>query len=136
MAELIHRLRVFPYALERREPSYLLLMREQGIESCWGPLQGEIGHGEQMEGAVRRQVQEGMGLEEPLELVDLEMPARWVLGDEEVVEWSYGCRIPSELYAAEDLRLRWERFIDAYPNLELETDRAAILRLHALLRAA
>ena len=136
MAELIHRLRVFPYALGRREPSYLLLMREQGIESCWGPLQGEIGHGEQMEGAVRRQVQEGMGLEEPLELVDLEMPARWVLGDEEIVEWSYGCRIPGELCNAEDLRLRWERFIDAYPNLELETDRAAILRLHALLRAA
>ena len=136
MSELIHRLRVFPYALERREPSYLLLMREQGIESCWGPLQGEIGHGEQMEGAVRRQVQEGMGLEEPLELVDLEMPAHWLLGDEEVIEWSYGCRIPSGLRAAEDLRLRWERFIDAYPNLELETDRAAILRLHALLRAA
>lgn len=136
MTELIHRLRVFPYALERREPSYLLLMREQGIESCWGPLQGEIGHGEQMEGAVRRQVQEGMGLEEPLELVDLEMPARWLLGDEEVVEWTYGCRIPNELAAAADLRLRWERFIDAYPSLELDTDRAAILRLHALLRAA
>jgi len=136
MTELIHRLRVFPYALERREPSYLLLMREQGIESCWGPLQGEIGHGEQMEGAVRRQVQEGMGLEEPLELVDLEMPARWLLGDEEVVEWTYGCRIPNEPVAAADLRLRWERFIDAYPSLELETDRAAILRLHALLRAA
>ena len=136
MVELIHRVRVFPYALEHREPSYLLLLREQGAESCWGPLQGEIGHGEQMEGAIRRQVQDGMGLEEPLDLVDLHMPAHWVLGDEEIIEWNFGCRIPPELSAAPEAQLRWERFIHAYPTLELETDRAAILRLHALLRAA
>ena len=136
MVELIHRVRVFPYALERCEPSYLLLLREQGVESCWGPLQGEIGHGEQMEGALRRQVHEGMGLEEPLELVDLHMPAHWVLGDEEIIEWNFGCRVPPKLSATPDALLRWERFIDAYPSLELETDRAAILRLHALLRAA
>jgi len=136
MTELSHCVRVFPYALERHEPSYLLLLREQGLESCWGPLQGEIGHGEQMEGAIRRQVQEGMGLEDPLDLVDLHMPARWVLGDEEVIEWNFGCRIPSELNTTPDTHVRWERFVHAYPSLELETDRAAILRLHALLRAA
>jgi len=136
MVELIHRVRVFPYSLESREPSYLLLLRDQGMESCWGPLQGEIGHGEQMEGAIRRQVLEGMGLDEPLELVDLHMPARWVLGDEEIIEWNFGCHVPSDVDATEDTVLRWERFVHAYPSLELETDRAAILRLHALLRAA
>ena len=136
MVELIHRVRVFPYALELQEPSYLQLLHDQGVESCWGPLQGEIGHGEQMEGAIHRQVHEGMGLEEPRQLVDLHMPARWVLGDEEIIEWNFGCRIPLELEATPDAQLRWERFIHAYPSLELETDRAAILRLHALLRAA
>jgi ADP-ribose pyrophosphatase YjhB (NUDIX family) len=136
MVELIHRVRVFPYSMERREPNYLLRLREQGVESCWGPLQGEIGHDEQMEGAVHRQVQEGMGLAGPLELVDLNMPAHWVLGDEEIIEWSFGCRIPAELDPVPDAILRWERFVHAYPSLELETDRAAILRLHALLRAA
>jgi hypothetical protein len=136
MVELIHRVRVFPYSLKSREPSYLLLLREQGVESCWGPLQGEIAHDEQLEGAIRRQVLEGMGLEEPLEVVDLCMPARWLLGDEEIIEWNFGCHIPQELDATPKTTLRWERFVHAYPSLELETDRAAILRLHALLRAA
>ena len=136
MSELIHRVRVFPYSLESREPSYLLLLREQGMESCWGPLQGEIGHGEQIEGAIRRQVLEGMGVREPLDLVDLHVPARWILGDEEIIEWNFGCRIPPGIEATPNTILRWERFVHAYPSLELETDRAAILRLHALLRAA
>ena len=136
MLELIHRVRVFPYSLKSREPSYLLLLREQGMESCWGPLQGEIGHGEQLEGAIHRQVFEGTGLDKPLELVDLRMPARWILGDEEIIEWNFGCNIPPELDATPSTTMRWERFVHAYPTLELETDRAAILRLHALLRAA
>ena len=136
MVELIHRVRVFPYSLEHPEPTYLLRLREQGVESCWGPLQGEIGHSEQMEGAIHRQVFEGMRLEEPLDLVDLHMPSRWILGDEEIIEWNFGCHIPQELDATPKTTLRWERFVHAYPSLELETDRAAILRLHALLRAA
>lgn len=136
MSELIHRVRVFPYSIESREPAYLLARREQGIESCWGPLQGEIGLGEQMEGAIRRQVREGMGRGGPIDLIDLRMPTRWLLGDEEIIEWSFGCRISSINATEQGVALRWERFAHAYPTLELEADRAAILRLHALLRAA
>ena len=136
MSDLIHRVRVFPYSIEMREPAYLLARRDQGIESCWGPLQGEIGLGEQMEGAILRQVQEGMGQGELLDLIDLKMPARWLIGDEEIIEWNYGCQIQPLSTQNEALPLRWERFAHAYPSLELETDRAAILRLHALLRAA
>lgn len=136
MSELIHRVRVFPFSIERREPSYLLARREQGLESCWGPLQGEIGHGEQMEGAILRQVREGMGQEELIELIDLKMPAHWLIGDEEIIEWNYGCRIHPLNAQNKPRPIRWESFAHAYPSLELETDRAAILRLHALLRAA
>ena len=136
MSDLIHRVRVFPFSIERREPAYLLARRDQGLESCWGPLQGEIGLGEQMEGAILRQVQEGMGQEELIQLIDLKMPARWLIGDEEIIEWSYGCRIQPLGTQDGALPLRWESFAHAYPSLELETDRAAILRLHALLRAA
>ena len=136
MSELIHRVRVFPFSIERREPSYLLARREQGLESCWGPLQGEVGHGEQMEGAILRQVREGMGQEELIELIDLKMPAHWLIGDEEIIEWNYGCQIHPLGVQDKPLPIRWESFAHAYPNLELETDRAAILRLHALLRAA
>jgi hypothetical protein len=99
-------------------------------------LQGEIGLGEQMEGAILRQVQEGMGQGELLDLIDLKMPARWLIGDEEIIEWNYGCRIQPLSTQDRAVPLRWERFAHAYPSLELETDRAAILRLHALLRAA
>jgi hypothetical protein len=31
---------------------------------------------------------------------------------------------------------RWAQFGEAYPSLELDCDRAAIIRLHALLHAA
>ena len=136
MSDLIHRVRVFPYSIESREPAYLLARREQGIESCWGPLQGEIGLGEQMEGAILRQVHEGMGQDELLDLIDLKMPARWLIGDEEIIEWNFGCRIHPLDTQESVIPLRWERFAHAYPTLELENDRAAILRLHALLRAA
>jgi hypothetical protein len=76
----------------------------------------------------------------PADLIDLQMPARWVLGDEEVVEWTFGFRA---LAHEKDVRLdprwaefRWADFSQAYPSLELDLDRAAILRLHTLLHAA
>ena len=63
-----------------------------------------------------------------------------VVGDEEVVEWAYGLKTPPSV---ERLKLdprwadfRWTPFSQGYPLLEFETDRAAFMRLHALLRAA
>jgi ADP-ribose pyrophosphatase YjhB (NUDIX family) len=139
MAELVHRLKLFVYRLERRRPDYLLL-RGAGPESFWVPVQGPIGFGENIDSAIRRELAEDLGLSRASDLVDLELPARWQLGDEEVIEWCFALRTPLE---DSDPRLgprwsayRWSGFPEAYPSLELEGDRAAILRLHHILHAA
>ena len=76
----------------------------------------------------------------PADVIDLQMLARWVVGDEEVIEWTFGLRTEP---GPTDVRLdnrwsdyQWTDFALAYPALEFEADRAAILRLHTLLRAA
>jgi hypothetical protein len=139
MTELLHRIKIFVYRFRAERPDYLLL-RGQGLESCWGPIQGPIGFGEKLESAIRREVMDDVGIVRPLDLIDLQMPARWLVGDEEVIEWSFGFRTPAD---QPDLRLadrwaefRWAEFSKAYPSLELDGDRAAIMRLHTLLHAA
>jgi len=140
MTDLFHRIRVFVFSYTDRQPSYLLLRSLQGIESFWTPIHGPIGFGEKLESAIRREVMDDTGIGRPTELIDLQMPARWLVGDEEIIEWNFGFKAAP----ACDLQLdperwaefRWASFSDAYPSLELENDRAAIMRLHALLHAA
>lgn len=141
MTELFHRIKVFVYRIKDDRPDYLLLQRDHGVESSWGPVQGTIHFGEQLETAAQREVHEDIGLARPLDLIDLEMPARWVLGDEEVIEWHYAFQaLPDcdrRLQLAPNWRdARWSDFGKAFPELALEVDRAAILRLHSLLNAA
>lgn len=141
MSELFHRVRVFVYQYDEGFPNYLLLKSAQGIEGLWTPVHGPIGFGEKLESAIRREVMDDVGLGRPLELIDLQMPSRWLVGDEEVIEWNFGFRATPD---AAQLRLdparwtdfRWADFAEAYPSLELEFDRAAIMRLHAMLHAA
>ena len=141
MPELLHRIKVFVYRIREDRPDYLLLQRDHGHESSWGPVQGSIHFGEQLEMAAQREVHEDTGLARAMDLIDLEMPARWVLGDEEVIEWNYAFRaLPdsdSQLQLAPDwTNHRWTDFGSAFPELALEVDRAAIMRLHTLLGAA
>ena len=137
MIEFNHRVKVFIYDYLERQANYLLVRSSQGIEGCWGPLHGPIGLGDQMETAIRRAVMSDLGIGKPAELIDLQMPSRWVLGDEEVIEWNFGFRVPPEsreLQPGERWSdFRWAGFGEAYPTLELEPDRAAILRLHTML---
>lgn len=138
MSELIHRIKVFVYSLRAKEPDYLLL-KSQGVESFWGPLHGTLGFGEKLDSAIRREAMEEAGIAQPADVIDLQMPARWVVGDEEIIEWTFGLKAPAPDTPALDGRwaeYRWAHFSAAYPSLELETDRAAILRLHTLLSAA
>lgn len=138
MVDLLHRVRVFVFQLHVDEPRYLLLKGTPEHESFWTPVHGPIGFGEKLEAAIRREVLHDTGLTRPAELIDLQMPHRWVVGDEEVIEWTFGFRT---LPAGEDLAIdarrwtdfRWSPFGEAYPSLELDPDRAAIMRLHAIL---
>jgi hypothetical protein len=140
MSDLLHRIRVFVFRYHQRRPQYLLLRGAQGIEAFWTPIHGPIGFGEKLETAIKREVMDDVGIAKPTELIDLRMPARWILGDEEVIEWNFGFHASPDV---ENLRLdkrwadfRWSEFAMAYPSLELEIDRAAIMRLHTMLQAA
>ena len=141
MVELSHRIRVFVYRFQERVPTYLLLRSAQGIESCWTPIHGPIQFDEKLESAIRREVLDDIGVTRSTELIDLRMPLRWLLGDEEIVEWNFGfhaapsagpIRINDQRWAD----YQWAPFATAYPSLELENDRAAIMRLHTTLHAA
>jgi NADH pyrophosphatase NudC (nudix superfamily) len=128
------------YRYHEGAPDYLLL-RGANLESFWTPIHGPIGFGEKLESAIRREVMDDIGLARPSRLIDLEMPTRWQLGDEETIEWVFGfhaqprgdsLQVDTERWAA----FRWSQFPEAYPSLELDSDRAAIMRLHAMLHAA
>ena len=141
MTDLSHRIRVFVYRYSARQPSYLLLRSVQGIESFWTPIHGPLGFGEKLEAAIRREVMDDTGIGKPAELIDLQMPARWLVGDEEIIEWNFGFQAATrhaepQLDPRRWADFRWATFSEAYPSLELEMDRAAIMRLHALLHAA
>lgn len=140
MSDLQHRIRVFVFRYEERRPQYLLLRSDQGIEAFWTPIHGPIGFGEKLETAIRREVMDDVGIMKPAELIDLRMPARWLVGDEEVIEWNFGFHANPEVdhldLAERWADFRWAEFATAYPSLELEIDRAAIMRLHTLLQAA
>lgn len=140
MTDLLHRIKVFVYARRGPATEYLLLRPTQGLEACWGPIQGNIGFGEKIENAVRREVLDDIGLVQPLHLVEVGPPSVVDLGIEEVVEWTFGFHAP---LAAAPLRLgprwadfRWAQLGRAYPALELDEDRRALLKLHAQLTAA
>lgn len=140
MTDLFHRIRVFVYRLADGDPNYLLLKPPQGIEGLWGPIQDSLGFGEKLESAIRRKVMQATGMTAPGQLVDLEMPGRYLLGDEEIIEWNFGFHSVSQ---PDEGRLvtnwadfRWASFSEAYPNLGFEADRAAIVRLHTFLGAA
>jgi hypothetical protein len=106
-------------------------------EPLWGPIEGPILPSENLELAVCRRVRDEVGIERPLALVDLRMPERWTLPDENVVEWIYGygvdpnCAVRPARRARHELR--WEGFDHAFRTMELPQNRDAILRLHLTL---
>jgi hypothetical protein len=130
MSELLHRIKVFLYRMEGAEPRYLQLKPDQGYEALWGPVQGDLGFGDQLDTAIRRRVIEDVGVLQPGPLLDLDMPSRWTIGDEERVDPDPA--VIEQHWAAH----RWAGFAVAYPTMGLEFDRAAIMRLHTLLLAA
>lgn len=140
MPDFQHRIKVFVYRLHQGQPHYLLLRKSAGRNTTWGALDGPIGFDEQIESAVKREVSNDVGLSGLRGPIDLQMPKRWLLGDEEIVEWPYGFHATSTNQALVlDPRwadYRWAEFSEAYGRLQLELDRAAVTRLHTLIGAA
>lgn len=140
MSEILHRIKVFLFRHDKARPEYLLLKPNQGVEALWGPLQSELGFGEKLESAIRSHARNEIGIQHPGQLIDLDLASQWHIGDEHVVEWNFGLHCIADL-DPEHLKshwsaYRWAGFEFAYPNLGLEFDRQAILRLHTHLEAA
>jgi ADP-ribose pyrophosphatase YjhB (NUDIX family) len=139
MVQLVHRVRLFVYSFRNSHPDYLLLRRDQGLEAVWTPLQGVIGFDEKFESAVLREFRRETGMEPPDEVIDLCMPTQFDLGDERVIEWNFAARAepgdPPVALHSDWAAYRWSEFAEAFPVLEFEQDRAAIVRLHTLLLA-
>lgn len=140
MTDLQHWIKVFLYRFQARTPDYLLLKGDKGLESSWGPIEGPVGFGEKLETAIQREVRDDVGILRATDLVDLQVPTHWLVGDEEVIVWRFGLRVrETETSLRIDQRwldFRWAGFSEAYPCLELEGDRAAMARLHTLVSAA
>ncbi len=139
--QVLHRVRVFVYTIQSGSPRYLLPHSAQGSEGLWRPVHGNIEFNEQFETAVRREVLEEIGLVTRDGLIDLEMPLRQILGDEEVVHWNYGFRVedPPEVLQIDPERwdrFRWNAYDKAFSRYGLEGDRQAVTRLHSVLHAA
>jgi ADP-ribose pyrophosphatase YjhB (NUDIX family) len=139
MVQLVHRVRLFVYSFRNRHPDYLLLRRDQGLEAVWTPLQGVIGFDEKFEAAVQREFRRETGMAPPEEVIDLGMPTQFDLGDERVIEWNFAARAepgdPPVSLHSDWAAYRWSEFAEAFPVLEFEQDRAAIVKLHTLLLA-
>ena len=134
MSELHHRIKVFVYRFEQAAPHYLLLKPDQGIEALWGPSRTSSGSAR----SWRARSANACGTRWAStsgRLLDLDMPGRWTLGDEEIIEWTFGFRargrVRPELLEGTFAAHRWARFQDAYSSMGLELDRQAAMRLHS-----
>lgn len=129
-----HRIKVFVFAERSGDVQYLMVRQAPRHEPIWGPIEGPILPSENLELAVCRRVRDLVGIERPMRLLDLRMPERWSLPDENVVEWIYGYGVaaPFDLRRrrARRAEVRWEGFDHAFRAMELPGNRDAILRLH------
>jgi hypothetical protein len=134
MDSLTHRIKVFVFAEHGGEVQYLMVRRAPRHEPMWGPIEGPILPSENLELAVCRRVRDEVGIERPTTLLDLRMPERWMLPNEDVVEWVYGYGVDTPFELTRRRRrgreTRWQAFDHAFRAMELPGNRDAILRLH------
>lgn len=138
MHEFHHRIKVFVFAERAGDLQYLVVRPSPGPETLWGPIEGPILPSENLELAVCRRVRDAVGFERPRAILDLRMPERWLLPDEQVVEWIYGYGVEAAMeprHGRSGPEYRWEEFDRAFRAMEQPGDRDAILRLHLTLTA-
>lgn len=140
MTEQLHVVRVFVFRQERRQIDYLVVRHRPAHDSFWSPITGVMQPHESIFQAAVRSVGEELGLEQPRQIVDLQLATRQLLGDLEEIDWSVGYRArgnDGDLRPAADLaELRWFDFDSLYRSLDREEDRRSAMRLHFTLRAA
>ena len=97
---------------------------------------GPVTPGEKLEEAIRREVHAEIGLRRPVHLQELAQPSKELFGDVGVVEWPYAWQAGTPDAPITDLKpgpmigeLHWMPFDEAFQQLEIGTDREALVRL-------
>lgn len=140
MKTILHRVKAFVFQFEEGVPQYLVVKSKPSQENFFGPVLGTIQPWENPLRALHREVREETGLDRHEEILDLEIRDVWSMGEEHLVDWMYGVRVP---HLAHDLRLgdtvseyRWVPFSVCYETLHNETNRRGLIRLHTMLDMA
>lgn len=141
MWNLEHRVRVFVFQVLDQRIEYLLLRHKPRAEWPLGPVVGALGPGEHLEDAIRREVQAETGLRRPVHLLELTAPQQELFGDLGVVEWPFGWQAGTPSEPVLTLKpgpmigeLHWLSFEAAFRELELPSDREALVRLQTTLQ--
>lgn len=141
MFQLEHRIRVFVFSVLDKRVEYLLLRHKPREEWPLGPVVGPVTPGEKLEDAIRREVQAETGLRRPVHLMELLEPQKELFGDLGVVEWPYAWQAGTPSEPVLHLKpgpmigeLQWLPFDAAFQELELASDRDALVRLQLSLQ--
>lgn len=136
MFNLEHRVRVFVFQVLDERIEFLLLRHKPRDEWPLGPVVGPVTPGEKLEEAIRREVRAEIGLRRPVHLQELAQPSKELFGDVGVVEWPYAWQAGTPDAPITDLKpgpmigeLHWMPFDEAFQQLEIGTDREALVRL-------
>lgn len=136
MFNLEHRVRVFVFQVLEERIEFLLLRHKPRDEWPLGPVVGPVTPGEKLEEAIRREVHAEIGLRRPVHLQELAQPSKELFGDVGVVEWPYAWQAGTPDAPITDLKpgpmigeLHWMPFDEAFQQLEIGTDREALVRL-------
>lgn len=141
MFSLEHRIRVFVFQVLDDHVEFLLLRQKPREEWPLGPVIGPVTPGEQIEQAVRREVQAETGLRRPLHLMELLEPQKELFGDLGLVDWPFAWQAGAPTAPIDELHpgptvgeFCWLGFEDAFKQLENPTDRDALVRLRLTLQ--
>lgn len=136
----LHCVRVFVFRQLGPRFEYLVVRERPAIESFWKPVTSVMRPDESIFQAAVRSVGEVVGLDNPQQIVDLQLANHIQIGDLDEVDWSVGYRardLPVDLHTDGVVsEARWLDFDSSYRNLDLEEDRRSIMRLHFTLRSA
>ncbi len=141
MFNLEHKVRVFVFQVLDRHVEFLLLRQKPRAEWPLGPVVGPVTPGEQIEQAVRREVQAETGLRQPVHLMELLQPQKELFGDLGFVEWPFAWQAGTPTEPVDHLHLGptigescWLGFEAAFHELENPADRDALVRLQLALQ--